>query len=390
MNTNYERRSLLCKIIVLTLIIASLSVIVCSCKKKKNTDSQIISQNKETISKSIILKESFEEYESLSVESELVSEEQEEGLSQTESVFQSTSNSEIESQEESKIESESLCESVEDSQIIVESESLSEEIETSESLSKFESISNSESERETLSNSQEELESFTVVFALDNGEEIDTQYITNGQLVTPPTEPEKEGFTFLGWFLDGELFDFTTPITEAVVLKAEWKIVECIVLFYKDDGICVEEQIIDYGGYVNCPDDLEKEGYVFVGWYYEGSLYDFSLTVEKDMNLFARLEQIKPIDNFIGRWNGFSQTDANVRTLILNSDGTGTYEVFNASSMYSQTYNVEEIVHYANVLKIKLVSKGASTNVTFEIKGDQLVCIDFFLMGGEVVWIKQD
>lgn len=47
--------------------------------------------------------------------------------------------------------------------------------------------------------------------------------VNHGYLVSEPTDPVREGFNFTGWFLDGVEFEFTTPITEAIVLKAGWE-----------------------------------------------------------------------------------------------------------------------------------------------------------------------
>ena len=38
-----------------------------------------------------------------------------------------------------------------------------------------------------------------------------------------PADPEKEGFTFEGWYLGETLYDFSSPVTEAITLKARWK-----------------------------------------------------------------------------------------------------------------------------------------------------------------------
>ncbi len=50
------------------------------------------------------------------------------------------------------------------------------------------------------------------------------QSVVDGKTATEPaTIPVKEGFTFQYWALDGEKFDFDTPITSDVTLEAVWK-----------------------------------------------------------------------------------------------------------------------------------------------------------------------
>jgi len=47
---------------------------------------------------------------------------------------------------------------------------------------------------------------------------------TNETATRPDPDPEREGYKFLGWFLEGTntVFDFNTPISELTVLEAKW------------------------------------------------------------------------------------------------------------------------------------------------------------------------
>ena len=64
---------------------------------------------------------------------------------------------------------------------------------------------------------------FTVTFDSDGGSEVEAQEVDEGETAEKPEDPTKEGFTFKGWQLDGEDFDFETPITESITLKAVWE-----------------------------------------------------------------------------------------------------------------------------------------------------------------------
>ena len=61
----------------------------------------------------------------------------------------------------------------------------------------------------------------TVTF--DNGEETSSYKINDGERVTLPENPTKEGHTFAGWYLGKILYDFATPVTKDITLTAEWK-----------------------------------------------------------------------------------------------------------------------------------------------------------------------
>lgn len=51
-----------------------------------------------------------------------------------------------------------------------------------------------------------------------------TAEVENGSTVSKPqTNPVREGHTFEGWYLDGELYDFSTPVTDDLTLVAGFK-----------------------------------------------------------------------------------------------------------------------------------------------------------------------
>src|SRR5690554_2470573 len=63
---------------------------------------------------------------------------------------------------------------------------------------------------------------FTVTFDTDGGTAIEAVEVTEDEKVSRPTDPTKDGFDFNEWQLDGERFDFDTPITTDITLKATW------------------------------------------------------------------------------------------------------------------------------------------------------------------------
>ena len=64
----------------------------------------------------------------------------------------------------------------------------------------------------------------TVSFDYDGGVGTASEtVVTDGKTITAPADPTKEGFDFDGWYLGDEKFDFATPITSDLTLKAHWK-----------------------------------------------------------------------------------------------------------------------------------------------------------------------
>ena len=67
---------------------------------------------------------------------------------------------------------------------------------------------------------------YTVTFETNGGEKIESQSILAGSHATKPTNPQKDGSTFVGWFSDKELtieFNFSSPINGDITLYAKWE-----------------------------------------------------------------------------------------------------------------------------------------------------------------------
>jgi len=64
----------------------------------------------------------------------------------------------------------------------------------------------------------------SVAFISDNDEEVKTVSIAKGSAISEPPIPQKQGYTFLGWYLDDSKFDFSTVLNENIVLVAKWEV----------------------------------------------------------------------------------------------------------------------------------------------------------------------
>ena len=64
---------------------------------------------------------------------------------------------------------------------------------------------------------------FTVTFSDTGDDEIDNQYVEDGQTATKPSDPTRQDDRFTGWTADGQTFEFTEEITENTDLTAAWK-----------------------------------------------------------------------------------------------------------------------------------------------------------------------
>ncbi|MBE7046808.1 MAG: hypothetical protein E7396_05265 [Ruminococcaceae bacterium] len=133
---------------------------------------------------------------------------------------------------------------------------------------------------------------YTVTFNPDNGEATDEVSVNHGDLVARPTDPSKIGYTFDKWTkLDGTEFDFSTPITGNITLKATWTKNEYTVTFDANGGYPVPAaQTVEHGECATKPADPAKQGFDFLGWYIGADEYNFATYVTSGITLVARWE----------------------------------------------------------------------------------------------------
>lgn len=67
-----------------------------------------------------------------------------------------------------------------------------------------------------------EINTYRVTYVNDELESIGYEDVTYGDTLEMPTAPTKQGYVFMGWLLEDELFDFAIPITQAITLKARF------------------------------------------------------------------------------------------------------------------------------------------------------------------------
>lgn len=61
-----------------------------------------------------------------------------------------------------------------------------------------------------------------VSFDSAGGSEVDTQSVQSGKKAVKPQDPTREGYTFAGWMLDDEQYDFDKAVTGDITLVAVW------------------------------------------------------------------------------------------------------------------------------------------------------------------------
>ncbi len=136
-------------------------------------------------------------------------------------------------------------------------------------------------------------ETFIVTFVADD-KVVDTRTVAAGESVgTLPAAPTKEGWHFVGWYVDSTPFTASTPVTSDLTVVARYEKAgqTFIVTFLADDQV-VDTRTVAAGESVGTlPAAPAKAGWHFVGWYAGSSLFTASTPVTSDLTVVARYER---------------------------------------------------------------------------------------------------
>lgn len=113
---------------------------------------------------------------------------------------------------------------------------------------------------------QPQPKTYTVTFDYQNGSPSDARTVSEGNTVTPPENPVRDGYDFQGWVgIDGSEFNFEQPITSDTLVSAKWKKHEDpkpvmhTVTFNSNGGTSIDPQTVQDGLTVRRPADPGEE-----------------------------------------------------------------------------------------------------------------------------------
>ena len=134
--------------------------------------------------------------------------------------------------------------------------------------------------------------SYSITFMVDGAT---NNVISKDGNVDRPADPIKEGYAFIGWYLDGELFNFDRKLDNDTILEARFKALEdseSFMVYFSVDNVITHTKEIKQGekvGEVVSPNVDNKK---FIGWYLGEELYDFNNEVNSSFTLVAKFEEI--------------------------------------------------------------------------------------------------
>ena len=149
---------------------------------------------------------------------------------------------------------------------------------------------------------------YSITFDTEGGTALAPQLVTAGSTAIEPANPERKGYSFAGWSIDGSatvLFDFSTPIRSNITLHAIWKEARKVSFAYDLPSSLGEEAVLSpLPDAIETPDGsileepqpkLSYNGteFRFLGWFEENSdvPFDFSTGISRNMMLHGRWEE---------------------------------------------------------------------------------------------------
>ena len=151
------------------------------------------------------------------------------------------------------------------------------------------------------------INSYTVTFNPDNGQESTTSNVTYGGTIVAP-DVTKENHILLGWYNGDTQWDFdTNTVSDNLTLKAKWIPASYTITFDANGGSGITESelirnFLEPMGELPIP---VKDGHIFLGWFdandtdFQNEINEFTV-VEKDITLVAKwkLDETKVLIEF--------------------------------------------------------------------------------------------
>ena len=155
---------------------------------------------------------------------------------------------------------------------------------------------------------------YQVVFNSNGGSLIQTIHTGISGIADRPDDPVKDGYTFAGWYLGEEKFDFDTKLNDNITLTARWEVKQEVMYTLSFDslgGSQIDDILVLEGNILEDVPTPIKDGYTFIGWYYHNKEFDFSEAIKQDMVLVAH----------------YKSDDTNKTTVTVTFDSSGGSEV---------------------------------------------------------------
>lgn len=139
---------------------------------------------------------------------------------------------------------------------------------------------------------------YTVTFDANGGTlagDAEVKVEEGEKVAKPATDPTRGGYDFTGWFTDkaGETaYDFNAAVKANMTLYAGWLARVTVTFDLNYEGAAAATTIeLSSGETVDMPDEPEREGYLFAGWFTDEAgetSFDSSAAITENVTVYAK------------------------------------------------------------------------------------------------------
>ena len=162
------------------------------------------------------------------------------------------------------------------------------------------------------------LEHDTPTVTFDNDGELTPVKVNYFKQAAIPARPAKDGYIFIGWYNGNTRVDGTdekpvttlSNVTEDMTITAKW-VKKSVVTFESNGGTPIDPITTETGS-ITLPDSPFKEGYSFMGWYYDNGTFErpFDGTdVAESVTVYARWDEYLVKEDFESYTSGLFDID---------------------------------------------------------------------------------
>lgn len=149
--------------------------------------------------------------------------------------------------------------------------------------------------------------------AADSKDILAKNTVIDGETAIELKAPVLPGYEFIAWQLNGEDYDFETPVHENLVLVAAWENQGCTITYEFNNGMPANKVKVKKGSLAKEPTAPTKAHHSFKGWLLNGSEFSFENPITDDITLIADWEITKykvVFENGVGGEYGYLSVES--------------------------------------------------------------------------------
>ena len=232
------------------------------------------------------------------------------------------------------------------------------------------------------------INTYTVTFDSDGGSAVPAQNISHGNTATKPADPTRNGYKFDGWFNGNTEWNFATPVTAPVTLKAKWTAAYLITFNSSDGATAVEPQNIPHGSPIPKPANPTRAfpataellagpidvntlptHYTFVEWRKAGetTAFDFNAPITGPVNLQAVWSYSGPTLIDISAQSGVNRVEQAFSYANANADPGKEFTLLVGANVEIAPQKLD-----AFNAKLTIIGMGGRREISFRSSGNNI------------------